>query len=75
MQLYWLIPLVLIWLYIGRTTVNIKPFKIHIDAPALLIGVILISIGLILVKYQIENDAKKEAIKEVIELIENQEQK
>lgn len=69
---WWLIPLVLIWLFIGRATISFKPFRIHIDAPALMVGVILISLGIILVQYQVRKDAKKEAIEEVIELIEKQ---
>ena len=67
---WWLIPLVLIWLFIGRTSISLKPFKIHIDAPALMIGVIFICLGTILVGYHIRKDAKEEAYEEVIELIE-----
>lgn len=69
---WWLIPLMFIWLFIGRTTISLKPFRIHIEAPALMIGVIFITLGIILLEYQVRKDAKDEAYKEIIELIEKQ---
>ena len=71
---WWLIPLVLIWLFICRTTISLKPFRIHIEAPALMVGVMLIWIGIILVLYQVRKDAKDEAYKEIIELIEKKDE-
>jgi len=66
---------VLIWLFIGRTTISIKPFKIHFDAPELMIGVILVSMGMVLIMYHVNKAAEKrviDAIEAVYEKIESE---
>lgn len=73
-QWYWLvIMLIVVLLYVGRTTISIKPFRIHMEAPVLLVGIILVSIGTMLISHQIRKDAKNEAYREVIELINEKE--
>ena len=66
---WWLIPLVIIWLYIGRTTISFKPFRIHIEAPWLLVGVILITIGFIFTQIQMSLDSIKRAEENLKEIV------
>jgi len=69
---WWLIPLVLIWLFIGRTTISFKPFKIHLDAPELMIGVILCSMGMVLIMYHVNKAAEKRVMDAIEQIIEKQ---
>ena len=52
--------------------ISFKPFKISSSSPYFGIGLILFSIGLFLMFYQVRTKAKDDGVKQVIELLEKQ---
>lgn len=68
---WWIVPLVLILLFLGRTEISIKPFYIRFGAPLLLIGVILLMAGMIFTSmhiYRMGYDHCEQKVKEIMKM-------
>lgn len=67
---WWIVPLVLILLFLGRTEISVNPFRIRFGAPLLLIGVILMMAGLIFTSLHIYRMGYRQCEEKVLETIE-----
>ena len=60
--------------FAARTTVSLNPFKVRFESPYFAIGLFLMILGLSFIQHQSRKDGIKEGHKQVIELIEKQQE-
>jgi hypothetical protein len=69
-----IIPIIILFIAIyglGEFRISISPFKIYLERPYQLVGVLMIAIGTFLIKEQGERDTKKAIIEQLQEELES----